>query len=153
MRPRDRPLWTCPKCGARLVGRNMWHACGDYSVEGFLAGRGARARALFARFVDLVESCGPVLAAPAKTRVAFMVRVRFCAVERLSEGSLRAEFGLPYALDSPRIAKVQELIRGWHVHWFTVRSPDELDDEVRGWLCRSYRLMGEQRRFDGDGVP
>jgi hypothetical protein len=76
----------------------MWHACGDYSVERFLAGKGERARALFERFSQLVASCGPVTPAPAKTRVAFMVRVRFCAVERLSDRSLRAEFGLPYAV-------------------------------------------------------
>ena len=151
MHLKERPLWTCPRCGARLVGRNMWHACGDYSVEQFLAGKGERARAMFARFVELVESCGPVIPAPAKTRVAFMVRVRFCAVERLTDRSLRAEFGLPYALDSPRIAKIQELIRGWHVHWFSVHSPEELDDEVRRWLCDSYHFMGEQRRFDTTG--
>ena len=151
MHLRERALWTCPRCGAKLVGRNMWHACGDYSVELFLAGKGERARAMFARFVELVESCGPVIPAPAKTRVAFMVRVRFCAVERLTDRSLRAEFGLPYALDSPRIAKIQELIRGWHVHWFSVHSPEELDDEVRGWLCDAYHFMGEQRRFDTTG--
>jgi hypothetical protein len=74
---REAPLWTCPRCGAKLVGRNMAHACGDYSIERFLDGKGERARAMFARFVELVESCGPVIAAPAKTRVAFMVRVRF----------------------------------------------------------------------------
>jgi hypothetical protein len=82
---RDRPLWTCPRCGARLVGRNMSHACGDYSVEKFLAGKGARARAMYERFAELVSSCGPLTLAPAKTRVAFMVRMRFCAVERVSE--------------------------------------------------------------------
>jgi hypothetical protein len=32
-------LWTCPKCGRRFVSRNLWHACGDYSVEGFLQGK------------------------------------------------------------------------------------------------------------------
>ena len=126
----------------------MSHACGDYSIETFLEGKGERARALFARFVELVERCGPVIPAPAKTRVAFMVRVRFCAVERLSERSLRAEFGLPYALESPRIAKCQELIRGWFVHWFTVTTPEALDDEVGRWLCESYQQMGEQRRFE-----
>ncbi len=138
----------CPRCGARLVGRNTWHACGDYSVEQFLMGKGERARALFDRFVELVSSCGPVSPVPARTRVAFMVRVRFCAVERLSERSLRAEFGLPYPLDSPRIAKIQEPLKGWYVHWLIVSSPEELDEEVRGWLCASYYYMGEQRRFE-----
>jgi len=126
----------------------MWHACGDYTVEQFLAGKGARARAMFERFAELAQSCGPLTLAPAKTRIAFMVRVRFCAVERLSDRSLRAEFGLPYALASPRIPRIQELANGWYVHWLTVTAPDELDAEVRGWLCAAYHWMGEQRRFD-----
>ena len=47
-------LWTCPKCGRRFVGKNMWHACGNYSVEGFLDGKGVRARELFECFERLI---------------------------------------------------------------------------------------------------
>jgi hypothetical protein len=76
---RERPLWTCPRCGAKFVGRNMWHGCGDYSVEGFLEGKGEHARTL-------------------------------CSLE-------------------------------------------DLDDELRDWVCQAYRLMGEQRRFDARRRP
>ena len=55
-----------PRCGRRFVGRNMWHACGDYSVEGFLDGKGARARDLFEGFERLIAACGPYEVAPAK---------------------------------------------------------------------------------------
>jgi hypothetical protein len=24
----------CPRCGARLVTRNLWHTCGTYTLEG-----------------------------------------------------------------------------------------------------------------------
>jgi hypothetical protein len=24
----------CPRCGARLVTRNLWHSCGTFSLEG-----------------------------------------------------------------------------------------------------------------------
>jgi hypothetical protein len=49
----------------------MWHACGNYSVEGFVDGNQARVRELFERFERLIASCGPYEVAPAKTRVAF----------------------------------------------------------------------------------
>src|SRR5512132_4594183 len=77
-------LWTCPKCGRRFVGKNMWHACGNYSVEGFLEGKGARARELFEGFERLIAACGPYEVAPAKTRVAFMGRVRFAGVHHVA---------------------------------------------------------------------
>lgn len=24
----ERPLWTCPECGAKFVMKNLWHSCG-----------------------------------------------------------------------------------------------------------------------------
>jgi hypothetical protein len=26
-------VWICPRCGARLVSRNLWHSCGQYTLE------------------------------------------------------------------------------------------------------------------------
>lgn len=149
-----RELWTCPKCGRRFVGRNMWHACGPYSVEGFLAGKGPRARELFDRFEELIAACGPYEVAPAKTRVAFMGRVRFAGVTAVSERGITIAFGLPRALRSRRIRKTEEPAPGWHVHWMRVTSPEELDDEVLRWLRESYGQMGMQERLaDLPGRP
>ena len=143
---RDGELWTCPTCGRRLVGRNMWHSCGKYSVEAFLAGKGARARELFEGFERLVATCGPYEVAPAKTRVAFMTRVRFAAVYAVSQRGMTITVGLPRPLAHPRVRKVEHL-GSWYLHWMRIASPDELDDELRGWLCESYHQMGLQERL------
>lgn len=136
-------LWTCPKCGRKFVTRNMWHACGDYTVEGFLAGKGPRGRAMFDRFVALLRRCGPVEVAPAKTRVAFMVRVRFAGVSALSEHGMAIGFALRRPLRSPRIARVVQHGRHWYSHYMRVTAPEDLDDEVLGWLREAYRV-GQQ---------
>jgi hypothetical protein len=34
-------VWICPKCGARLVGRNLWHSCGQFTLEDLFAGTGS----------------------------------------------------------------------------------------------------------------
>jgi hypothetical protein len=138
------PLWVCPKCGAKLVSANMWHACGDHTVEKFLEGKGPKARALFGRFVELIGACGPFEYAPAKTRVAFMVRVRFAGVSNLSERGMTCAFGLRRRLESARIRKV-ELYGSWYGHYLRITAPEELDDEVLGWLREAY-AVGEQRR-------
>ena len=37
--PEQEPaLWVCPKCGARLVTRNLWHSCGHFTLEALFAG-------------------------------------------------------------------------------------------------------------------
>ena len=70
-------LWTCPRCGARFVTANMWHGCGDYTVDGFFEGKPARLRELYDAWAALVGEFGPFDQVPTKSRIAFMVRVRF----------------------------------------------------------------------------
>jgi Domain of unknown function (DUF5655) len=144
----DQPLWTCPRCGRRFVGRNMWHACGDYSVEGFLEGKGERARELFDGFERLIAACGPYEVAPAKTRVAFMRRVRFAGVSAISDRGMTIAFGFPRRLRSGRIRKVERYGKDWYGHFMRITSPDQLDDELLGWLRESYEQMGMQKRLN-----
>jgi hypothetical protein len=59
------PLWTCPHCGHSFVNVNQPHSCGKHTVAEFLEDKNAAAVALFHRFVALVETCGPVIVAPA----------------------------------------------------------------------------------------
>jgi Domain of unknown function (DUF5655) len=145
--PHHTELWTCPKCGRRFVSRNLWHACGDYSVEGFLEGKGPRARELFDRFEEMIAACGPYEVAPAKTRVAFMGRVRFAGVTSVSDRGMTISFGLPRPLSHPRIRKLEQPVSTWYVHTLRVTSPDELDDELLEWLRESYHQMGQQERL------
>jgi hypothetical protein len=125
----------------------MWHACGPYTVDGFLRGKGPRARELFERFESLIAACGPYEVAPAKTRVAFMGRVRFAGVERVSDPGMSVAFGLPRRLDSPRIRSIDFYPPSWHVHHLRIADPEELDEEVLGWLKESYSQMGMQARL------
>ena len=142
-----RPLWRCPKCGARFVTRNLPHSCGRATVADWLAKMGPQARALYRRFERLIGACGPYHVAPAKTRIAFMGQVRFAGITSLSENGMTCAFALPKALASRRFARVKEEVPGWWVHQLRVTQPDELDDEVQGWLRQSYRLMGMRERL------
>jgi hypothetical protein len=125
----------------------MWHACGDHTVERFLAGKGERARELFDAFESLIARCGPYEVAPAKTRVAFMARVRFAGVNAVSDRGMSIAFGLPRPIHHPRIRKTEEIVPGWYGHWIRVTSVEELDDELLGWLLESYHQMGLQERL------
>ena len=55
MKPELPPLWKCPKCGAKFK--------------------------TFQKFKRMEESCGPATMIPQKTRVVFMVRMRFAGAQ------------------------------------------------------------------------
>jgi hypothetical protein len=147
-----RPLWTCPKCGARLVTRNMSHSCGFATLADWKRRMGPRARALYDRFEELIAACGEYHVAPAKTRIAFLGRVRFAGITSLSEEGMTCSFSLPKPLKSSRIIKVEEVVPGWWVHRLRITEVTQLDDQCQTWLRESYRLMGMQQRLVVDRV-
>lgn len=145
---RTRLLWTCPKCGVKLLTRNLSHSCGRATLDDWKGRMGPQARALYDRFEQLIASCGEYHIGPAKTRISFLGRVRFANITAIREDRLAFNFALPKAVRSTRILKTQEIIPGWTVHYLQVSKPSELDAQIQGWLRRSYRLMGMQQRLD-----
>lgn len=144
---RSRPLWTCPRCGAKLVTRNLWHSCGKATLDDWKARMGPHARQLYTRFEQMIAACGEYHIAPAKTRIAFLGRVRFAGITSLSEDGMTCAFALPCAVESPRFVKVEEVVPGWWVHRLRVTDVAQLDEEIQAWLRQPYRLMGMQERL------
>jgi hypothetical protein len=144
-----RPLWICPKCGVRLLTRNLWHSCGRATLDDWKARMGPRAAAFYARFEEMIGNCGEYSVSPAKTRIAFLGRVRFAGITRLNEDGMTCAFALPAPVKSRRFKKVEEVVPGWWVHHLHITDARQLDDELQAWLRESYRLMGMQERLAG----
>jgi hypothetical protein len=139
---RSRPngdAWTCPRCGNRFVTRNMNHSCERHDLDEPFTGKPAFVRELFDRLRGMVEAIGPVTLVVYRDRVAFMVDVRFCgAVPR--RAWLEVGMWLTRRVESPRFRRVETLDPKAHIHTFRVTSPDELDEEVEGWLREAYTV-------------
>ena len=75
-----------------------------------------------------------------------MVRVRFAGVVRLRKDGLVCGFWLKRRIASPRLTKIEHLERADWIYEFLLRSPEELDDEVREWLREAYDV-GRQRHL------
>jgi Adenylosuccinate synthase len=108
---------------------------------------GPRAREFYDRFEQLIANCGEYHVAPAKTRIAFLGRVRFAGLTSISERGMTCTFALPKPLRSRRFAKVEEVVPGWWAHRLKITDVAQLDAEVQDWIKRSYRLMGMQGRL------
>jgi len=142
-----RPLWTCPRCGASFVSRNLWHGCNPNTVDAFFLGKPPALRALSDGFVALIERCGPTTVVPTKSRIAIMGRVRFAGLSRVTRDAIVVQFALPEPLRHGRIERLERYAHDWYGHRLRLRTPADLDEELAGWLCKSYRLMGQQERF------
>lgn len=133
----------CPRCGARLVTRNLWHSCGTFSLEGLFPRSEPAVLDLARAYVAMLYTLGDVQVIPQKTRLTCVARVRFAGLQPRKDGFL-ASFALHRWLDSPRIIKTEEYGPRWRLHFVSVRDEADLDDELRDWLQESHDVVGMQ---------
>jgi hypothetical protein len=118
-------------------------------MDDWFARMGPKGRRLYDRFEKLIANCGEYHVSPAKTRIAFLGRVRFASISRISEAGMTCGFALPHPLKSRRFVKVVEAVPGWWQHWLNITDAAQLDEEVQSWIRQSHRLMGMRERLSG----
>jgi hypothetical protein len=85
-----------------------------------------------------VQQFGPVTVHPVKTRIALMVDVRFAAINRISDDSIRAHLWLREEHESDRFSRIERLgARDWLYH-FIVSDNEAIDRELRRFLRIAY---------------
>lgn len=105
------------------------------------------ARVLYEAFAKAVqERCPDAVIRVQKTQISFSNRYIFaCASlmrvrkkKELPDPYLVITLGLSYPLDSPRVAVRTEAYPGrWTTH-IVIGSPEEIDEELLGWLAEAY---------------
>ena len=133
----------CPRCGARLVTRNLWHSCGTFTLEGLFPRSEPAVLDLARSYVALLYTLGDVQVIPQKTRLTCVARVRFAGLQPRKDGFL-ASFALHRWLDSPRIVKTVDYGPRWRAHFVLVQAEADLDDELIAWLQESHDIVGIQ---------
>lgn|SRR6185312_6051877 len=143
---KPKPLWRCPKCGAKLVTANMWHSCGRFSLPALFARSELSLLPVFRKFATLVRRCGTVTMIPQKTRVTFMARVRFVSVYPRRDHFV-AVFIVGRRLKSTRFSEVEKFSPELFGHSVKISSAADLNATLLGWLRESYHYYGQRERL------
>ncbi|MFQ5708381.1 MAG: DUF5655 domain-containing protein [bacterium] len=106
--------------------------------------RSEHSLALYNRFVETLESIGPFIFAPAKTRIGFQVRMIFAAINRMGSDFIDGHLILARRCESKRFYKI-ELDT---VHRFKIRRAEEIDAEFTELMQEAYRVGEQQRLFE-----
>jgi hypothetical protein len=131
--------WRCPRCGRRFVSRDMPHSCVAATVDGHFAAAAPGLRETFDAFVAAARESGPVEVDPTVSRIALLAAIRFAAVQRPRGRHLDAHLVLTRPVRSPRL-KVEFLAPYYYLHRVRLRTPADVDDELRGWLAEAHEV-------------
>ena len=96
-------------------------------------------RSLYEELLARLRKIGPVTEDPKKTCIHLNRRSALAGVY-IRKSHLNLEFKTDYPIESPRIAKSEQISRSrWH-HVIKLDSADSIDAEVMGWLKDAYEL-------------
>jgi hypothetical protein len=111
-----------------------------WTVDDHLRDKPSEYVALYRRFVELVEACGPFTYAVAKTTITFKGSRRGFAGARPTKRGVVGYLDLQRAVDDPRISSVAPYTKRLFVHHFRITAPEQLDAEFAGWVREAYEV-------------
>jgi hypothetical protein len=132
------PAWTCPECG-RQFGRNrQGHECAPaLSLDEYFSTGPAHERPVFEAVLRHLETVGPVHVEPVSVGI-FLKRSRTFAELRPMQQWVALWFGLPRRVRHRTITRKVQSYHGRYIHVANLRSPADVDDDIRGWLTEAY---------------
>ena len=132
-------LWRCPDCGHGFVTRNMWHSCSNYSLESHFAKCTPVVRQIFDRFLEVIETIGPVTVIPQETRIAIQAKVRFAGgVAR--ERWFLANLWLTRRVRHPKLRRVEQYSPASFGHQFRFDSVADIDRAFEDLVHEAYAV-------------
>jgi len=128
--------WTCPACGRRFLKPNTRHVCERHSVAEHLDRATPHALALYRGLLDLASQCGEFFEEATKTAISLKTPGLFMSVAFLKK-AINCSIWLPEPINHTRIRHNYPVSNLYAVH-FQIREMDELDGQLKNWLCRAY---------------
>lgn len=126
-------LWQCPHCGRKFSRKNQSHSCLRYSVDDHFLNKTNEVRRLFDHLLREVEAFGPVRIDAVKTAINFTHISHFVMVY-VRKASLTIDFASEAPFMSERVFRVEELGPRLYLNYVKLSQPEEIDDELLGWL-------------------
>lgn len=131
----------CPACG-REFARARSHVCAPaVSFEDYLARRPAGERGIYDAVRDHLVASGPVIVEPVNVGIFFKGKRNFVEV-RPKARWVNVTFALNRALGSSRVSRTIPSKTARTYYAVRVRRPEDVDDELLGWLTESYFEVG-----------
>ena len=111
-----------------------------WTVEDHLRGRPEASVALYRRFVELVEACGPFTYAVSKSGITFKGSRRGFAGARPTSTGLTGYLDLQRAVDDRRFTSSAPYTKRLFVHQVRITQLSDLDEEFAGWVREGYAV-------------
>jgi hypothetical protein len=131
-------VWTCPACG-RQFGRNKQsHECAPaMSIDEYFSTGPPHERPVCEAVLSHLDGLGDVHVEPVSVGI-FLKHGRRFAELRPMQKWVALSFSLRYPVTHRLIVRKPIAYHGRYWHTANVRTPEQVDDDIRQWLTEAY---------------
>jgi hypothetical protein len=119
----------------------MGKSTGEFHVDDHFTGKQAEVRAIYDRLLAVLRKFGKVVDEPKKTSI-HLVRSSALAGVEVRKEYLLLNIKADSPIESPRIAKTEQISANRFHHKVKLSSPSEIDADLQKWLKNAYDLSG-----------
>lgn len=138
--PRGKPLWTCPLCGRRFAKPKQAHSGRVRTIDDQFRGKDPKLRSLFDALRRSLERSGPLRVDAVESTINLVSKHHFGGIA-VRRKYLRVGFIADHEIHDERISRAERV--GLHrvSHHVTVRSLDDVDAQLLGWLADAQAMQ------------
>jgi Domain of unknown function (DUF5655) len=130
--------WTCPECHREFGRRNQGHECAPaMSLDDYFSTGPPHERPIFDAVWAHLSTLEDVHVEPVSVGI-FFKRTRTFAELRPKDRWSSLSFSLHRTVRHPTITRKVNEWSGRYYHVANIRSPDDVDDDIRDWLTESW---------------
>ena len=137
------PRWVCPDCGRQFGRVRQGHECAPaMGLEEYLATGPPFERPVVEAVLAGLADVGPIHVEPVSVGI-FLKRSRTFSELRPLTRWMAVSFSIPRVKPSTRIARKVIPHGSLFHHVVNVTRPEEVDDQLLGWLSEAYLVSPE----------
>ncbi len=135
-------VWTCPKCQRNFGKKRQSHLCSPgLSLEEYFDGAAPWEEPIFTVVRDHIATLGPVIVDPLNMGIKFKNGPMFLELRAMKKW-VALGFSLGNRLASDRLSRKVIDYNNKFFHVINVDDPAMIDEEILGWITRSYHFVG-----------
>lgn len=117
--------------------KNLPHSCGQHSIDEHFEGKEPVVRRIFDALVGRVRECGEVTVYAQKSRIVFMVAVRFAAVST-RKNALIGHLWMERAASHAAVVRSEVLGARSVLNHFRFTEPSQIDEAFSALIEEAY---------------
>jgi hypothetical protein len=112
-----------------------------YSVDDHFEGKDPTVKEIYNRLVRSLKEFGPVQEVAKKTSIHLDHKSGFGGVH-VRKSYINLVIRTNYQIDSSRLTQTEQVSKNRFHHTVKLETPDDIDEELLGWLKDAYQLSG-----------